>query len=141
MVIQGAVIPAAEIETTLDLLRNRHRVHLRPSDRIQLTGMVSHGEATVTLTLSNPDETEVLSVEARCDLVENDIQNPMDGKDICFNLLDMGLGEYLVSGRQWRPPIDWSREVLDDIIVWIRGSVRNVQVDRLTDAFLAEHEG
>jgi hypothetical protein len=31
--------------------------------------------------------------------------------------------------------------VPNDIIVWVRGSVRNVQVDRLTDAFLAEHEG
>ena len=139
MTIQGAVIPAAEIDKVLELLRQRHRSHLRPGDVLELDGVVTHGEATVSLTLRDPEGTQVLTLETRCDLVDNDIQNPIDGKMACFDLLELALTQYLESGRQWRPGVGWGPEACEDVTVCMRGSVRNLKVEAMADAWLEEH--
>ncbi len=139
MAIDGAVIPAAEIEEVLGLLRERHRSHIRPGEALTLEGIVSHGEAKVSLTLRDPEETEVLTLDTCCDLVENDLQNPIDGKMACFDLVELALSQYLESGRQWRPSLAWGPESVEDIAVWMRGSVRNLKVEAMADAWLKEH--
>lgn len=135
--MKGAIIPKAEIAKVQGLLEERHRRHMRPGDSLHMEGVVSHGEAEVSLRLADPDDTEVLSLDARCDLVANDLQNPMDGKHACFDLLDVALAEYFESGRTWRPGLDWSAQKYDDVEVWLRGEVRNLALERQADALLA----
>jgi hypothetical protein len=136
--MKGAVIPKAEIDTLRELLETRHRARLRAGDSFAIDGVVTHGEAVVNLTMSDPNEEDVLHLETRCDVVANDLQNPMDGKHACFDLLDVALATYFESGRAWRPGLDWGAQTTDDIEVWIRGSVRNVKLERAADALLAE---
>ncbi len=138
--MKGAVIPEAEIKTLRELLGTRHRTHMRAGDTFHVDGIVTHGEAEVNLRLSDPEEQEVLALESRCDLVANDLQNPMDGKHACFDLLDTALSEYFESGRSWRPGLDWGAQTHDGVEVWLRGSVRNLALERAADALLADSD-
>ena len=136
--MKGAVIPEAEIKTVRGLIEERHRRHMRPSDIVAIEGVVTHGEAEVSLVIGDPEQTEVLSLETRCDLVANDLQNPIDGKHACFDLLDIALAEYFESGRQWRPGLEWALQTVEGVDVWLRGSVRNLKLEAQADALLAQ---
>ena len=101
---------------------------------------MTHGEAELTLVLSDRDETEVLEVQGRVDLEANDIQNPLDGRDAVLEVLDLVLAEHFASRREWRPSLDWKEHPqVDGPTIWVRGSMRNMAVERMADEFLAAH--
>ncbi len=130
-------IPPGQISDVLELLHERHRLHLRPGDRFTFEGDMSHGDIVANMTLADPEETEVLTLEARLDLVGNDISNPSDGLSLVMDLLDESFQSFFASGRTWRPSLDWSVYDFGESQVQMRGQVRNVKLDRMADALLA----
>ncbi len=127
-----------EVKAVLGLLLKRHRLHLRPGERLAWSGTYNHGEAHLTLTLSDAEEEAVLTIEGRIDLEANDIQDPSEGKEAVMDFIDEALQEFFSSGRSWRPPLDWSAyEGAGEVpTMWLRGDLVNLKLERMADALL-----
>jgi len=117
-------------------LTERHRAHLASGETFLYDGHVSHGEVELRVELANADDTDVLTLEGRVDLVENDIQDPAEGKHLLMDFLDEVLIEYFEDDRDLRPDLDWKSYDYQSREVWVRGERRNRKLDRLADELL-----
>jgi hypothetical protein len=133
-----AVLPPDEVKRICEALQQRHRAHLRPGDRFECEGWMTHGEARAQLKLRDPSEEEVLILQARVDLVEQDIQDPNDGKALALDVLDLAVQEYFAQERIWSPSLDWGEEPHQEKTVWLRGRRRNLKLDRIAAELLGE---
>lgn len=127
-----------EIKVVLELMSERHRLHLAPGERFELAGHMNHGEVWVRMRLTNPEETEVVEIESRVDLVSNDLDNPLAGKELLLDLLDEGFQDFFGEDRMWRPPLEWAPLDYKGHQVELRGSVRNLKLERMADELLAQ---
>lgn len=121
------------------LLTDRHGATLAAGETFTCGGHVSHGEAFASVQLSTRDESRVVTLEARVDLEVNDIQNPLDGRDVAVDFLDEVIAEYFDNERMLRLNLDWKEYPFGDKTVAFRGSVKNLKVDRMADEWLAKH--
>ncbi len=133
-----AKLQESERKELVKLLQERHRMHLKPGEQFTCEGFMTHGEAHITMTLADPEEEAVLTLEGRIDLEAMDIQNPQSGRDYVLDCLDEALHEHFESERMWKPSMVWREHPYDKVMVWMRGSLRNLKVERMADALLGE---
>ena len=119
----------------------RFGANLEPGEVFTFEGEVSHGEVNLTIRLSDPEESDVLLLEGHIDLIENDVQNPNDAKDSLLDILDEIIAGYFEEERELRLIDDW-RELFipDGYTILVRGSRRNLKLERMADALLAADE-
>lgn len=127
-----------ELAKIIKTLSERHHAHVKPGEVFELEGYMNHGEAYARLWLRDPEETQVLSMEARVDLIGEDIQNPDEGKMHALDILDLGLQEYFSTSRTWKPSLDWKAHKHDGVDVYFRGSVRNLKLEKMASELLGE---
>lgn len=138
---QGVSFSPTDIEQILTLLHERHGVHLDPGEAFEVSGQVSHGGVDLTLRLADPDESDVLTLDAHLDLEANDVQDPTDGRDALLDFMDGLLSTYFEQERALGLRDDWREYATDDgKAILLRGSRRNLKLERMADALLAEAE-
>jgi hypothetical protein len=134
---RAALAPEAQ-RKVLDALHQRHRAHLRPGEAFTCDGSMTHGDAQMELTLRDPEDEQVLRLQARVDLIANDIQSPTEGLDLAMDLLDLALQEFFDQERMTCPPQDWKEHELDGHQAWLRGRLRNLKLERMASELLNE---
>ena len=127
---------ALERREIIELLVARHSVHLEPGERFEVDGHVSHGEAWLKMTLSDPEETDVLDLEARIDLVSNEIQDPNSGKYTLIDFLDEAFIQFFEEDRWMRSELQWKSYDYQGNELQFRSERRNKKLDDMADHLL-----
>ena len=130
-----------EKRQVIELLRQRHGANLDAREKFTVDGHLSHGNAWAQIKLADPDEDRVVRLEARIDIVENDIQNPTDARDLILDFLDEVLVEYFEKGRDLRFDLEWKVYERDGHELEFCGSDRNLKLEKMADDWLAQHGG
>lgn len=136
----GAAVPfdaqfSAELVETL---RKRHR-RLKPHEKLSIAGELGHGHTLVELRLASPDETFLLSLDVAVECAPNDLDNPLEARDVAVNYLDVVLEDFLANDRHLGVLPEWDVHDVEGMQVKVRGEVINPKLESQADRLLREH--
>ena len=135
---KSAKLSPGERSKIVELLHVRFGGNLAPGEVFTFDGELSHSEVNLSVRLSDFEESDVLLIEGHIDLELNEIQDPSEAKTSLLDTLDELLGGYFEEERFLRMVDDWQEYInIDGHTVMLRGSRRNLKLERMADELLA----
>jgi hypothetical protein len=132
------VLSVAESEEVSALLESKFSSHLNQEVFLFETSFLNH-QTQVKCTLIKQDASIAYPVEAIVFLREADSTSPLPVKEQVFaalDLLDSYWTEYFQQDRSVYLGLDWEQHEYGSYTICLRGFVRNLEVEKMTEEFL-----
>lgn len=95
-------------------------------------------QVQILVNLRSKDESIEYPVECVYLVADNVENSPEDTAYLMLDYLDVYWSEYLTEGRDTFFPLDWSKHTCEGVEFFIRGFVRNVQLEREAEKIFEE---
>jgi len=119
-------------------LRERHP-GLQPNETLMVSGEMAQGHSLVRLELEDPKQTSRLWFEGVVENERNNIDSPVEARDLAVDCVDALIEAFLVNARSVRFVPDWKELEDGGTTFLVRGEWTNPKLVSEADALLAEH--
>jgi hypothetical protein len=121
-----------------DLMVKKFSVYLK-KEFFEVEALKTDDWVQVRQTLRNKSGSFAYPIEVLAPVDENSEEHAAEVADVVFDFLDVYWKAYLSEDRETLLPIDWSTHELSGRTLYVRGTPRNLEVEKMADDFLKEH--
>lgn len=126
------------IQKILNLLNTKHSTYLN-EEIFDIEAGFTKEQIQIKFSLRKNDNSVVYPIEVIC--IYDDYPN-LKRQDIChiiIDYLDSYWSEYFMEERNVFVSIDWGRHECEGVVFFLRGFVRNLNLEKQADLYLKEH--
>ncbi|KAB8030849.1 hypothetical protein [Fluviispira multicolorata] len=120
------------------ILNKKHAAYLE-NEEFEIEAGFSNEQVQVKVSLRKNDNSVLYPIEC---LYVKEFGDKINYSNIAINMidyLDLYWADYFIEERDIFVPLDWSKHEFEGTHFYLRGFVRNIQLEEQAESFLAQH--
>ncbi|BBH51674.1 hypothetical protein [Fluviispira sanaruensis] len=120
------------------LLNKKHAAYLE-NEEFEIEAGVCKEQIQLKVSLRKHDNSVLYPIEC---VYVRELDDKVDHNEIAINMidyLDLYWADYFIEDRDIFVPLDWSKHEFEGITFYLRGFIRNINLEEQAESFLAQH--